>query len=89
MGPRCRKSPRTISSSVRRAQSSASRFKRNVLTVVGKPVLRITAFQVPEGVLTMVGMVMLTPSKLSTVPKLYRKPSFGTLAIARIARKLA
>lgn len=88
-GPRCRYLPRTISSSVRRDQSSASRFKRNVFTVVGKPVLRMTAFQVPEGVLTMVGKVALTPCKLSTVPKLYGKPSFGTSAIGLIARKPA
>jgi hypothetical protein len=37
----------------------------------------------------MVGMVVLTPSKLSTVPELYRKPSFGTAAIGQIARKPA
>jgi len=49
----------------------------------------MTAFQVPEGVLTMVGMVVLTPSKLSTVPKPYRKPFFGTSAIGRITRKPA
>ena len=88
-GPRCRYRPRTISSSVRRDQSSASRFRRNVFTVVGKPVLRMTAFQVPDGVLTMVGMVVLTPSELSTVPELYRKPFFGTSAISQIARKPA
>jgi hypothetical protein len=70
----------------------ASNFVAKTLlsfTVVGKPVLRMTAFQVPEGVLTKVGMVVLTPSKLSTVPKLYRKPSFGTSAIGWIARKPA
>ena len=50
--------PRTMSSSVRRAQSSASFFKRNVLMDVGHPVFRITAFQVPEGVLTMVAMFL-------------------------------
>jgi hypothetical protein len=43
--------PRTISSSVLRAQSSASRLVRNVLTVVGQPRLRMTAYQVFEGVL--------------------------------------
>src|SRR5450830_62075 len=48
--------PRTISSSVRRDQSSASFFSRNVLTVVGHPAFRMTAFQVPEGVLTTVAM---------------------------------
>jgi hypothetical protein len=50
--------PRTMSSSARRAQSSASFFRRNVLIVVGHPVLRITAFHVPEGVLTMVAIVL-------------------------------
>jgi len=45
--------PRTISSSVLRAQSSASRLVRNVLMVVGQPRLRMIAFQVFEGVLVM------------------------------------
>ncbi|MNE88998.1 hypothetical protein D3C80_1863650 [compost metagenome] len=48
--------PRTISSSVRRDQSSASRLVRKVLALVGHPVLRITAFQVPAGVLTIVAI---------------------------------
>lgn len=48
--------PRAISSSVRRAQSSASRLVRKVLTVVGQPRLRMTAFQVFEGVLVIVAM---------------------------------
>src|SRR5210317_1354141 len=46
--------PRTMSSSVRRAQSCASRLVRNVLIAVGHPRLRITAFQVDEGVLVIV-----------------------------------
>jgi hypothetical protein len=46
--------PRTISSSVRRAQSLASRRVRKVLIVVGQPCLRTTAFQVFEGVRVMV-----------------------------------
>lgn len=44
--------------SVRRAQSSASRLLRNVVAVVGQPFLRMTAFYVPEGVLTMVAMYL-------------------------------
>jgi hypothetical protein len=42
---------------VPRAQSSASRLVRNVFEVVGHPVLRMTAFQVLEGVLTMAAML--------------------------------
>lgn len=41
-----------------RAQSSASRLVRKVLAVVGQPSLRMTAFHVPEGVLTMVAMYL-------------------------------
>jgi hypothetical protein len=44
----------TMSSSVRRAQSSASRFVRNVFEAVGHPVLRITAFHFPRSVFTRV-----------------------------------
>jgi hypothetical protein len=54
-GARGTNRPRTISSSARRAQSSASFLRRKVL-MVWKPIFRIMAFQVPEGVLTMVGM---------------------------------
>lgn len=53
---RCMNKPRTMSSSVLRPQSSASFFRRKVLITVGQPVLRITVFQVPEGVFTMVGI---------------------------------
>ncbi len=45
---------RTMSSSVRRAQSVASRFKRNVLDLVGHPDSLMTAFQLPAGVFTIV-----------------------------------
>lgn len=48
--------PRTISSSVRRAQSAASRLVRKVLITVGQPCLRITAFQVADGVLRIVAI---------------------------------
>src|SRR6218665_1439869 len=48
--------PLTISSSVRRAQSSASRLVRKVLVLVGQPVLRTRAFQVPASVLTIVAI---------------------------------
>jgi hypothetical protein len=41
--------PRTISSSVRRAQSVASRLVPNVLMTFGHPRLRTMAFQVDEG----------------------------------------
>jgi hypothetical protein len=51
--------PRTISSSVRRAQSSASRFVRNVLAMVGQPTRRMVAFQVPEGFFVSAAMVLL------------------------------
>ncbi|MNR40566.1 hypothetical protein D3C85_1588650 [compost metagenome] len=51
--------PLTISSSVRRAQSSASRFVRKVFVLVGQPVLRTRAFQVPAAVLTRVAMIFL------------------------------
>src|SRR5690606_14219523 len=63
--------PRPISSSVRRAQSSASRLVRKVLVAVGNPVLRTTAFQVPEGVFTRVAMVRSYAPSFSSVPKLY------------------
>jgi hypothetical protein len=41
---------------VRRAQSSASRFKRKVFIVAGQPRFRMTAFHVPESVATIVAM---------------------------------
>ena len=41
---------------MRLAQSAASRRKRNVLITVGHPRLRITAFQVADGVLAIVAM---------------------------------
>jgi hypothetical protein len=44
------------SSSMARAQSSASRLRRKVLMVSGKPVFRMTAFHVPQSVLTMVSI---------------------------------
>lgn len=44
---------------VRRAQSSASRFVRNVLAAVGQPTRRMVAFQVPEGVFVSAAMVLL------------------------------
>src|SRR5690606_8674791 len=65
--------PRTISSSVRRAQSSASRLVRKVFAVVGHPVLRMTAFQVPEGVFTRLAMAVPLMRLLTTVLKLYRR----------------
>ncbi|MBF3635520.1 hypothetical protein ISF70_28350 [Burkholderia pseudomallei] len=58
-GARWMNTPRTISSSVRRAQSSASRFVRNVLATVGQPTRRMVAFQVPEGVFVSAAMVLL------------------------------
>ena len=48
--------PRTMSSSVRRAQSPASRWVRNVLTVIGQPALRMIAFHLPDGVFTRVAI---------------------------------
>src|SRR5690606_14659177 len=71
-GARCMYTPRTISSSVRRAQSSASRLVRNVLDAVGQPVLRMTAFQVPEGVLTRVAMRVEAPKSTLGASPLYR-----------------
>src|SRR5690606_21644074 len=68
-GARWMYTPRTISSSVRRAQSSASRLVRNVLAVAGQPVLLMRAFQVPEEVLTIVAMS--TPYEASAA-SLYR-----------------
>jgi hypothetical protein len=44
-----RKSPRTISSSTRRAQSTAWVLVRKVLTVLGKPFLHSIAWVFPEG----------------------------------------
>jgi hypothetical protein len=41
-----------------RAQSAASRLVRKVLMVTGQPRLRMTAFQVFEGVLVMVATVL-------------------------------
>lgn len=45
-----------LSQAVQRAQSSASCLVRRVLALVGQPVLRTTAFQVPAGVLTIVAI---------------------------------
>ena len=80
--------PRTISSSVRRAQSSASLLVRKVLAVAGQPVLRISAFRVPEGVLTIVAIQAPDDAqRFITVPKLYltrnlgKSPSLGVEAI--------
>ena len=54
-------------------QSSASRLVRNVFALVGHPVLRMTAFHVPEGVLIMVATVLpVQCSRFATVLKLYR-----------------
>src|SRR5690606_28069816 len=64
--------PRTISSSVRLAQSSASRLVRKVLDAVGQPVFRMTAFQVPEGVLTIVAMRVEAPKSTLGASPLYR-----------------
>jgi hypothetical protein len=47
--------------------------------VVGKPVLRITAFQVPESVLTMVGMSVLYLSDAEHCTDTVPKPIFGTV----------
>src|ERR1700761_872409 len=55
-GARGMNAPRTISSSVRRAQSPASRWVRNVLTVIGQPALRMIAFHLPDGVFTRVAI---------------------------------
>ena len=60
--------PRTISSSVRRAQSAASRLVRRVLMITCQPRLRTTAFQVLEGVFVMVATVCSDTG----VPKMYR-----------------
>ena len=62
--------PRTISSSVLRAQSTASRLVRKVLILVGHPRLRMIAFHVFEGVLVMLATV---PS----VPGVYRECTEG------------
>ena len=62
--------PLTISSSVVHAQSSASRFIRKVLEVVGHPFLRINAFHVPDSVLVYCRhLKYLYPSSL---PKIVR-----------------
>ena len=45
-GARSVSTPRTISSSTRRAQSAASRWVRKGLMAIDQPVLRITAFQI-------------------------------------------
>lgn len=55
---------------VRRAQSSGSRFVRKVLVLVGQPVLRTRAFQVPAAVLTRVAMIFLL-QRHADVPTLY------------------
>ena len=81
--------PRTISSSAVRAQSSATRFRRKVLPVVGRPVLRMTAFQVPEGFLTIVGMDLDQRLHPSTVPKSYRTRISGGSDDFQITRKPA
>jgi hypothetical protein len=46
--------PRTISSSVLRAQSAASRLVRKVLMVTRRPRFRSTAFQVFDDVFEMI-----------------------------------
>lgn len=57
-----------------RDQSSASRLVRNVFAVVGRPVLRMTAFHVPESVLIMVATVLpVQRSRFATVPKLPKR----------------
>ena len=61
--------PRTISSSVRRAQSSASRLVRKVLMVAGQW-RRINAIQVPEGLFT--NVAMCAPCGRN-VPTVYRR----------------
>lgn len=63
--------PLIISSSVVRAQFSASRLMRNVLMTVGQLARRIMAFQVPDGVLIIVAKLDL--KLLRSVPKLYRR----------------
>ena len=43
--------------------------------LVGQPFLRMTAFHVLEGVLTIVAMVLpVQCSRFGTVPKVYRRP---------------
>src|ERR1700685_4183977 len=66
--------PRTMSSSVRRAQSPASRCVRNVLTVIGQPALRMIAFHLPDGVFTRVAIGVSRECVCSLfVPTLYLK----------------
>ena len=66
--------PRTMSSSVRRAQSPASRWVRNVLTVIGQPALRMIAFHLPDGVFTRVAIGVSRECVCSLfVPALYLK----------------
>ena len=46
--------------------------------LVGQPFLRMTAFHVLEGVLTIVAMVLpVQCSRFRTVPKVYRRPKYG------------
>ena len=72
--------PRTMSSSGRRAQSSASRFLRNVFEVMGHPILRITAFHFPRSVLTRVAKCGSGAAPQSdTVPQVYLKLFFDSL----------
>ena len=66
--------PRTMSSSVRRAQSPASRWVRNVLTVIGHPALRMIAFHFPDGVFTRVAIEVSRECVCTLlVPALYLK----------------
>ena len=66
--------PRTMSSSVRRAQSPASRWVRNVLTVIGQPALRMIAFHLPDGVFTRVAIRVSRECVCTLfVPALYLK----------------
>lgn len=75
-----------------RAQSSASRLVRNVFAVVGHPVLRMTAFQVPEGVLTMAAMLPRYSAVIdhctATVLKYVCLRNLGEGVAAQIARYL-
>ena len=58
--------PLMISSSVVRAQSSASRLMRKVLATVGQLFRLIKAFHVPDAVLVIVAILM--PSNTRSVP---------------------
>jgi hypothetical protein len=83
------KTPRTMSSSVLRAQSSASRFNRNVLLAIGQPVLRTTAFHLPiEGLMTVAREKTLPETRAGTPSdndlRLYLHLYLRTLARSRI-----